>query len=78
LAKWIVAVFLSEREAAIAAFSFMLGQSLVIRGFDFYDAGASAVADVIGTAAGLVVLWWLFFGRGASHSDRQIAPNEPE
>ena len=63
LAKWILDNFLSEREAAIAAFSFMLGQSLAVGVLNIWGQVESAIAEAIGTVMGFAFLWWSFFRR---------------
>ncbi len=64
--KWLVENFLTEREASIASFSLMLGNSigslLYLSELDYI-----AVTEKVGSILGLVVLWWLLFKRKAAH-----------
>jgi hypothetical protein len=67
LAKWILENFLAGREAAIAAFSFLLGEAVFARALGIYHLEPEAVAEGIGSLLGLVVLWWSFFKRKVAH-----------
>jgi hypothetical protein len=62
VAKWIIEMWLTEREASIASFSLALGSipgSLLLDlSFDYV-----AVTEKIGSATGLAILWWLLFRR---------------
>ena len=60
--KWLIGMWLSEREASIAAFSFALGglpgSVLLDMHFDY-----ETTMSKIGFAAGLAILWWALFKR---------------
>ncbi len=59
-------MFLSEREASIAAFSLMLGNTIGVLLFvATYD--HALIADSLGTIFGLAALWWLLFKREVVH-----------
>ena len=63
VAKLVLQSFLAEREAAIAAFSLLLGQAIVPRVLGIYDLATGAFAEALGSIAGLTVLWWFLFKR---------------
>ena len=61
--KLVLQNFLAEREAAIAAFAFLLGQAIVPRVLGIYDLSVGAFAEALGSISGLAVLWWFLFKR---------------
>ena len=64
LLKWGIEIFLTEREASIASFSLVLGNSLGSLLFiDFSN--YVWVTEQIGVVIGLCVLWWFLFRRKA-------------
>jgi hypothetical protein len=67
LIKWVVGNFVTEREASISSFAFLLGQSLALRIADVSKSEVGAVIEAIGLILGLAVLWWLFFKRKVAH-----------
>ena len=62
LLKWIIEMWLSEREASITAFSAMCGgiPGSFLLDLDFTD---YATAEKIGSSLGLALFWWILFKR---------------
>jgi hypothetical protein len=65
--KWLLENFLTEREASISSFSLALGNSLGLLLLDM-DFDYVATTEKIGSAIGLVILWWLLFKRKRTHA----------
>lgn len=66
LIKWIGEMFLTEREASIAALAMLMGNTIgvLISGIslDFI-----AISEKVGSFAGFAALWWWLFKRNRAH-----------